>query len=35
MLRHVEQEQLKRLIESLELVRGGKTFYRRATEGAE
>jgi DNA-binding MarR family transcriptional regulator len=35
MLRHVGQEQLKRLIGLLELVRGGKTFYRPAAEGAE
>jgi hypothetical protein len=35
MLRHVGQEKLKQLIESLELVRGGKTLHRRDAESAE
>lgn len=32
MLRHVEQERLKQLIEMLELVRSGKDFHRRDAE---
>jgi len=35
MLRHVGQERLKQLIDLLELVRGGKTFHRRAAERPE
>jgi len=35
MLRHVGQEKLRKLIELLELVRGGKTLHRRDAEIAE
>jgi MarR family transcriptional regulator, organic hydroperoxide resistance regulator len=35
MLRHVAPEQLKQLIELLELVRSGRASHRRAAEGAE
>ena len=34
-LRHVGQEKLKRLIELLELVRGGRAFHRQDAESAE
>jgi MarR family transcriptional regulator, organic hydroperoxide resistance regulator len=35
MLRHVGEEKLKQLIDLLELVRRGRTFYRRDAESAE
>jgi MarR family transcriptional regulator, organic hydroperoxide resistance regulator len=35
MLRHVGQDKLKELIELLELVRGGKSFYRGDVESTE